>query len=239
MDRRKFLKLIGGIAALPAVGSLGSGAKKAKKGIVAAGQAAKMTPTQSILPDVVATVMKKGKEFDTGMPNSVGKKYKGVEVVEDSGEVYVSFETDRGNKAFARIEKADYVVDETTGKSKYKPPEYDEGQEIMKGPDDVDVEYEILDNVSGLRSIAMEGKVSEQVKDIAGRLKKREGKSGGGAVGKPPVYETNSPVIPENDISRILEQYGILSLAEGGIASGPPPEKGPNSQGLESLFQTR
>ena len=46
-------------------------------------------------------------------------------------------------------------------------------------------------------------------------------------------------VISDNDVSRILEQYGLISLAEGGIASGPPPERGPNSQGLETLFQTR
>ena len=45
MDRRKFLKLMSGVASLPIIGSLGKGAQKAKKGIVAAGQAAKMTPT--------------------------------------------------------------------------------------------------------------------------------------------------------------------------------------------------
>ena len=28
-------------------------------------------------------------------------------------------------------------------------------------------------------------------------------------------------------------------FAEGGVASGPPPERGPNPQGLETLFQTR
>lgn len=61
MDRRKFLKLMGGVASLPVIGSLGKGTQKAKKGIVAAGQAAKMTETQSILPDLIATVMKKGK----------------------------------------------------------------------------------------------------------------------------------------------------------------------------------
>ncbi len=321
MDRRKFLKLMGGVASLPVIGSLGKGTQKAKKGIVAAGQAAKMTETQSILPDLIATVMKKGKEFDTGMPNSIGKKYRGVEVVEDSGEVYVKFETDMGNKAFARVEKADYVVDEKTGKSVYKPPEYDEGQEIMKGPDDIDVEYEILDNISGLRAIAMEGKISEKVKDVAGRIAKRESKSGGGIAGAPPVYQTNDSkealkeiirrtpflggtgeVLPiysnENmDIETYLGSprdnvsYGLGAFtnrgdimlnqlrsgdkqigyefgttatpnttfglgytegqgprfglqyerrfAEGGVASGPPPERGPNPQGLETLFQTR
>ena len=28
-------------------------------------------------------------------------------------------------------------------------------------------------------------------------------------------------------------------FADGGVSSGPPPRKGPNSQGIETLFQTR
>jgi len=327
MDRRKFLKLMGGVASLPVIGSLGKGAQKAKKGIVAAGQASKMTPTQSILPDVIATVMKKGKEFDTGMPRKshVGKEYKGVKVTESPDEIYVEFTTDNGNSAFASIKKADYVVDEASGKSKYVPPEYEEGQQVFKanGPDDYykDVEFEVLDDVSGLQKIAMEGKVSEKVKDVTSRLKKREGKAGGGAVGLPPVYTTNDPKEAIKEMIRMNPilggtgellpiysnenmsidafvgspnspvDYGIGAITNrgdimldqlrsgdknlrynfgttatpntnfeigytegqgpqfglqyrrefnsGGITSGPPPKKGPNSQGLATLFQTR
>lgn len=325
MDRRKFLKLMTGVASLPVIGSLGKGTQKAKKGIVAAGQAAKMTPTQSILPDLIATVMKKGKEFDTGIPNSMGKQYKGVRVYESPDEINVEFMTDKGNGAFASVKKADYVVDEKTGKATYVPPDYEEGQQIYRayGPDDYskDVEFEIMDSVSGIKKIAMEGKVSEKIKDVAGRIAKREGKSGGGIAGSPPVYQTNDPKEALKEIIRRIPQlsgsgevlpiysnenmnietylgspqdmvsYGLGAFtnrgdimlnqlrsgdkqigfefgttstpnttfglgytegqgprfglqyerrfADGGVTSGPPPERGPMPQGLETLFQTR
>jgi len=321
IGRRKFLQLMGGIAALPALGKFASAPKKiaaAKKGIEAAGK----SQVESILPDVIATVMKKGKEFDTGMPTSstVGKEYKGVKVTESPDEIFVEFTTDNGNTAFASVKKADYVVDETTGKSVYKPPEYEEGQQVFKanGPDDYykDVEFEILDSVNDLKKIATEDKAM-----MAPASRPRVKKSGGGAVGLPPVYQTNDPkeaikeiikrtpilggtgellpiysnenmsvdafVGPPNSpvdygIGAItnrgdlfLDQYkggdkgarfsfGTTSTPNtnfeigytegqgpqfglqyrrqfnsGGITSGPPPKKGPNSQGLATLFQTR
>lgn len=318
VSRRKFLQLMGGIAALPALGKFASAPKKAaavKKGIAAAGQ----SEVQSILPDVIATVMKKGKDFDTGMPRKshVGKEYKGVKVTETPDEIYVEFTTDSGNSAFASIKKADYVVDEASGKSKYVPPEYEEGQQVFKanGPDDYykDIEFEVLDGVNDLKKIATEDKVIEPVKRIK--------KSGGGSVGLPPVYTTNDPKEAIKEMIRMNPilggtgellpiysnenmsvdafvgspnspvDYGIGAITNrgdimldqlrsgdknlrfnfgttatpntnfeigytegqgpqfglqyrrefnsGGITSGPPPKKGPNSQGLATLFQTR
>lgn len=318
ISRRKFLQLMGGIAALPVASKFASAPKKVaavKKGIEAVGP----SQVESILPDVIATVMKKGKEFDTGMPGSthVGKQYKGVKVTESPEEIFVEFTTDTGNSAFASVKKADYVVDEATGKSVYKPPEYEEGQQVFRanGPDDYykDIENEVLDSVNDLRKIATEDKVIEPVKRVK--------KSGGGSVGLPPVYTTSDPkeavqemirrtpflggtgeAIPfynnENvDIQGYIGgantplDYGISAItnrgdlfldqykggdkratfsfgttatpnttfnlgymegqgpqfginyrrefADGGVTSGPPPKKGPNSQGLATLFQTR
>ena len=47
----------------------------------------------------------------------------------------------------------------------------------------------------------------------------------------------------ENPYPRLLRDSGLLGLAGGGIAklagvpSGPPPESGPNSQGLPGLLK--
>lgn len=327
IGRRKFLKLMGGIAALPALGKFASAPKKAavvKKGIQAA---EKMSETQSILPDVIATVMRKGKEFDTGMPGKshIGKQYKGVKVTETPDEIYVEFTTDSGSSAFANIKKADYVVDEATGKSTYVPPDYEEGQQVYRAfsKDDYvkDVEFEILDSVNDLKKIAMEGKEPLTIKRQP--VKKADGGRVGLQAGGPPIYQTSDPKEAIKEIIRRTPtlgggtipvpiysgdqtqvdflmgapndqfKYGISALtpygevstvrgqdnairgeygfslqdqtgpnvnyylgydsdrgprfdiryekrfANGGLTDTIPPEKGPMSQGIESLFQTR
>jgi len=191
ISRRKFMKLMGGIASLPVIGQLGSAPKKVsavKKGIESV---EKMTEAQSILPDLISVVMRKGKEIDSSIPNAVAKEYKGVRVYESPNEINVEFRTDTENPAFAKIEKADYIVDEKTGKSVYKPPEYEEGQQVYRayGPDDYskDFEFEIIDSISDVKKIAMEGKAPID------KVRTRELKSGGGLAGSPPVFETSSP----------------------------------------------
>ncbi len=310
---------MGGIAALPAVGKFASAPKKVsavKKGIESV---EKMTEAQSILPDLISVVMRKGKEIDSGIPNAVAKEYKGVRVYESPNEINVEFRTDTENPAFASVKKADYVVDEKTGKATYVPPDYEEGQQVYRayGPDDYskDFEFEIIDSISDVKKIAMEGKT--QINKVRSRVKK----SGGGIAGSPPVYQTNDPKEAIKEIIRQTPflggapdvfpiyadensaisfnvgrpgldpfQFGISGagkyfgdievgvgnqgigayhsaqtpipgvtsqisyneesgprldlmyqkrFAQGGVASGPPPKRGPMPQGLETLFQTR
>ena len=51
-------------------------------------------------------------------------------------------------------------------------------------------------------------------------------------VGKPIIGPGNL-----GDTGAFLEYR--RQFADGGVSSGPPPRKGPNSQGIETLFQTR
>jgi len=330
MDRRTFIKLMGGLASIPVLGKFAKPAAKVAQVSKVASTAGKLTETQSILPDLISVVMKKGKEIDSGIPNAIAKEYKGVRVYESPDEINVEFMTDKGNGAFASVKKADYIVDEKTGKSVYKPPEYEEGQQVYRayGPDDYskDVEFEIMDSVSGLKKIAQEGKTSKGIETLTESVNKmRQSKADGGRVGLqaggPPIYQTTDPKEAVKEIIRQTPflggapdvfpiyadensaisfnvgrpgldpfQFGISGsgkyfgdievgvgnqgigayhsaqtpipgvtsqisyneesgprldlmyqkrFANGGLTDTIPPEKGPMSQGIESLFQTR
>lgn len=307
MDRRGFLKLMGGLVALPVVGKV---FKFSKKAVETAPKVLKEQGMPDFFYDLVAGVKKFGKKKGSGRDYDVyeftdPKTKRKVEVIDSRDEVGVSFETDKGFRGEMGVKKG--MPDEMT-KGKTPPDEYYEGEEVY-------------------RSIGGDGYTKDFEEGISGgyqgleELSKRIGKSGGGAVGQPPVYETNSPseaakeiisrvpflggsgeVIPIYDNQNTnIEAYlgspqdnvryglgaftsrGDLFLNElnngnrqigaefgttatpnttfaigytegqgpqfglqyrrqfnsGGVTSGPPPEKGPNSQGLESLFQTR
>lgn len=390
MDRRGFLKLLGGLATLPIAGKF---FKFAKKATTAAPKVLKEQGMPDFFYDLVAGVKKFGKPTKSTRDYDVyeyvdPRNGRRVEVRDGRDEVAIGFESDRGFQAEMGVKKG--IPDEMT-KGKKPPDEYYEGEQVYypAGPDDYikDFETEIGGGYSGLEEVAK---------------KFREGKSGGGIAGSPPVYQTNDPkdalkeiirrtpflggtgevlpifsnenmnietyiggpqdpvsyglgaftnrgdimlnqlssgdkqigvefgttttpnttfglgytegqgprfglqyerrfadggragyvrggpivtsatrnelnrylkekqkeeqkiknktsldslmkerreqiipalksanVISDNDVSRILQQYGLISLAEGGIASGPPPKRGPLPQGLETLFQTR
>ena len=309
MDRRGFLKLLGGLAALPVVGKV---FKFSKKAVETAPKILKEQGMPDFFYDLVAGVKKFGKKKESGRDYDVyeftdPKTKRKVEVVDGREEVGVRFESDRGFQAEMGVKKG--IPDETT-KGKTPPDEYYEGEKVYypAGPDDYTKEFEdeIVGGYEGLESLA---------KSL------REGKSGGGIAGSPPVYQTNDPkealkeIIrqtpflggtgevlpiysnenmnietylgsPRDNVSYGLgaftnrgdimlnqlrsgdkqigyefgttatpnttfglgytegqgPQFGLQyerRFAQGGVASGPPPERGPMPQGLETLFQTR
>ena len=207
MDRRTFIKLMGGLASIPVLGKFAKPAAKVAQVSKVASTAGKLTETQSILPDLISVVMKKGKEIDSGIPNAIAKEYKGVRVYESPDEINVEFTTDKGSGAFASVKKADYVVDEKTGKSVYQPPDYEEGQQVYKayGPNDYskDIEFEIMDSISDVKKIAMEDKAV-----VAPAPRSRVKKSGGGIAGAPPIYQTTDPKEAVKEIIRQIPQLG-------------------------------
>jgi len=309
MDRRGFLKLMGGLAALPVVGKV---FKFSKKAVETAPKILKEQGMPDFFYDVIAGVKKFGKKTKETRDENVfkyrdPKTGRQVEVIDGRDEVQINFESDRGFEAGMGVRKG--IPDEAT-KGKVPPDEYYEGEKVYysAGPDDYykDFEDEISGGYEGLESLA---------KSL------REGKSGGGIAGSPPVYQTNDPkealkeiirrtpflggtgeVLPiySNENMNIetylgspqdMVSYGLGAFtnrgdimlnqlrsgdkqigvefgttatpnttfglgytegqgprfglqyerrfAEGGVASGPPPERGPNPQGLETLFQTR
>ena len=309
MDRRSFLKLLGGLAALPIAGKF---FKFAKKATTAAPKVLSDQGMPDFFYDLVSGVKKFGKKTKSTRDYDVyefkdpstGKK---VEVIDGNQETAIGFETDRGFRGEMGVKKN--LPDEMT-KGKTPPDEYYEGEQVYRaeGPDGYskDWEEEISGGYSGLEEVAK---------------KFREGKSGGGIAGSPPVYQTNDPkealkeiirrtpqlggsgeVLPiySNENMKIetylgspqdMVSYGLGAFtnrgdimlnqlrsgdkqigfefgttstpnttfglgytegqgprfglqyerrfAQGGVASGPPPERGPMPQGLETLFQTR
>ena len=309
MDRRGFLKLLGGLAALPVVGKV---FKFSKKAVETAPKVLKEQGMPDFFYDLIAGVKKFGKKTKSERDFDVyefrdPKTGKSVEVIDGQQESFVKFESDRGFQAEMGVKKG--IPDETT-KGKTPPDEYYEGEKVYypAGPDDYTKEFE--DEISG----GYEG-----LESLAKSL--REGKSGGGIAGSPPVYQTNKPKEAIKEIIRQTPflggapdvfpiyadensaisfnvgrpgldpfQFGISGagkyfgdigvgvgdqgigayhsaqtpipgvtsqisyneesgprldlmyqkrFAQGGVASGPPPERGPMPQGLETLFQTR
>jgi len=175
MDRRSFLKLMGGLASLPIVGKvvkLGKPASQVAEGIA---DSARVEGMPDFFYDLVDGAKRFGKKVSEGRDESVYKfkdpeTGREVTVTDGVDETYINFETDRDSKALMGVRKGQ--ADETT-KGMTPPDEYEE---------------EIIGGYKGLEEVA----------------------------------------------KRFREPK-----ASGGIASGPPPKSGPNSQGLETLFQTR
>ena len=188
MDRRSFLKLMGGIAALPIVGKY---VKIAKKGAdVVTPKVLKDQGMPEYFYSLIEGVKRFGKKIKSGRDEDVfeytdPKTKQTVKVTDGRDETFVDFETDRGSKATMGVRKGQ--ADETT-KGMTPPDEYSELEEVYRMGGD------------------------EYYKDIDEFIS-------GGTEG-------------------IEQLYKRLPKAMGGIASGPPPRKGPNSQGIESLFQT-
>jgi hypothetical protein len=179
MDRRGFLKLLGGLAALPVVGKV---FKFSKKAVEAAPKVLKDQGMPDFFYDLVAGVKKFGKKKGSGRDYDVyeftdPKTKRKVEVIDGRDEVGVSFETDKGFRGEMGVKKG--MPDETT-KGKTPPDEYYEGEEVY-------------------RSIGGDGYTKDFEEGISGgyqgleELSKRIGKSGGGIAGSPPVYQTNDP----------------------------------------------
>ena len=261
MDRRSFLKIMGGIATLPVLGKFIKIPKKAATGV---SQFMKDQGMPDFFYDLVAGVKKFGKKKQSSRDYDVyeftdPKTKRKVEVVDGRDEVGISFETDKGFKGEMGVKKG--VPDEMT-KGKTPPDEYYEGEEVYK-------------------SIGGDGYIKDFEEGISGgyqgleELAKRIGKKSGGAVGMPPIPQTEIPLYFNNmtgteigiansggiGIEGIMGNFRMgvgkpitgpgnlgdtgafleyrRQFADGGVSSGPPPRKGPNSQGIETLFQTR
>ena len=195
MDRRSFLKLMGGLASLPIVGKvvkLGKPASQVAEGIADSARAEGMP---DFFYDLVDGVKRFGKKVSESRDESVYKfkdpeSGREVTVTDGVDETYINFETDRDSKALMGVRKGQ--ADEMTG-GQTPPDEYIEEEEVYRFSKDgedysKDVEEGITSGYTGLEEMA----------------------------------------------KRFRE-----TKASGGIASGPPPKSGPNSQGLETLFQTR
>jgi hypothetical protein len=198
MDRRGFLKLLGGVAALPVVGKYLKFAKPVAETIE---QGIKSLPEgmPSYFFDLVNGVKKFGKKISEGRDEIVyqfkdPKSGKQVEVVDGRTETQINFETDKGSDASMSLIKGE--ADEMT-KGVKPPDEYMEGEMIYKSEAGGTYSKDMTEEIKG-------GK--EGLEKLAERFKTK--KANGGTV--------------NTDLTTTIA-----------------PAKGPDAEGVASLFERR
>jgi len=209
MDRRGFLKLLGGVAALPVLGKYFKFAKPASKTLEAVPKFLSEQGMPSFFYDLVAGVKKFGKPTKSTRDYTAYEythpvtKQK-VKVVDGREDVAIGFETDRGFQAEMGVRKG--IPDEVT-KGKTPPDEYYEGEQVYEfmGPNDYtkDWKEEISGGYKGLE-------------ELANKLKRhlREPKAGGGAVGMPPVSEDGFQTSDPKEAAKMIIK-SMLSSPNG------------------------
>lgn len=198
MDRRGFLKLMGGVAALPFVGKYLKFAKPVAE-TVSKGIESLPEGMPSYFFDLVNGVKKFGKKISEGRDEVVyqfkdPKSGKQVEVIDGRTETQINFETDKGSDASMSLVKGE--ADETT-KGMTPPDEYIEGEMIYKadkgGAYTKDWEEGAVEGKEGLEKIA--------------------------------------------ETFRTKKAYG--GTVNTDLTTTIPPVKGPNAEGVASLFERR
>jgi len=142
MDRRTFMKLMGGLASMPIVGRI---AKPLKSETVQEGIAAISDKGMELYEMVIAKVMKEGKKIgESGRVDSYKHPDRPditVDVNQTDGSAEIYFDTDQGSKGFAEIRR-----DMETGGD-----ELIEAEEVYKffGKDGEDYVKDVEEGISG------------------------------------------------------------------------------------------
>jgi len=142
MDRRTFMKLLGGLASMPIVGRI---AKPLKSETVQEGIASVSEGGMKLYEMVIAKVMKEGKKVgESGRVDSYKHPDRPditVDVNQTDGSAEIYFDTDKGSKGFAEIKR-----DPETGGD-----ELIEAEEVYKffGKDGEDYVKDVEEGISG------------------------------------------------------------------------------------------
>ena len=135
MDRRTFMKLLGGLASMPIVGRI---AKPLKSETVQEGIASISEGGMKLYEMVVAKVIKEGKKIgESGRVDSYKHPDRPditVDVNQTDGSAEIYFDTDKGSKGYAKIDK-----DMETGGT-----DLQEAEEIFTVDGDKDVQEGIM-----------------------------------------------------------------------------------------------
>jgi len=260
MDRRTLLKIMGGIAALPALGKAikGAGIKTTK----AAKVAGKVLPKVQGMPEwfspLVNKIMKEG--VDVSPKASRVEDYdivKKLEIPSETGKPEVITLTQ--NKATGKISIETNIggVADSPFELSYTPPKTDINLETgaeVKYPGDfsvienrpkpdynnigkVEFDYDNFDIDSAYSDLERLEKIGTgKIKDV----KKMEQRAKGRKMVEDSPYEDimdRSPGPPEPDID--YADGGVASFAYGGLTKTVPPVSGPDPQGVETLFKRR
>ena len=141
MDRRTFMKLMGGLASMPIIGRI---AKPLKSETVQEGIAAVSDKGMELYEMVVAKVMKEGKKIgESGRVDSYKHPDRPditVDVNQTDGSAEIYFDTDKGSKGYAKIDR-----DMETGGT-----DLQEAEEIFTMQGDKDIEEGIRGGIENL-----------------------------------------------------------------------------------------
>ena len=106
MDRRTFMKLMGGLASMPIIGRI---AKPLKSETVQEGIASLSGKGMELYEMVIAKVMKEGKKIgESGRVDSYKHPDRPditVDVNQTDGSAEIYFDTDKGSKGYAKIDR--------------------------------------------------------------------------------------------------------------------------------------
>ena len=258
MNRRTLLKIMGGIAALPALGKALKGT-----GIKAIKAAGKVLPKVSGMPEwftpLVNKIMKEGKDISPKVGRVEDMEtIKRLEIPSETGKPEIITLTE--NKATGQI-TIDANVSGGAADSpfelSYRPPKSDinleTGKEIKSPgdfsvyenrprttgtPGDFEFDYDSFDINSAYSDVEKLEKIATgKIKDV----KKIEQRAKGRKMLENSPYEDIMDRYPDpielNDVD--FANGGLASFANGGLTKTVPPAMGPDSQGVETLFRRR
>ena len=258
MDRRTLLKIMGGIAALPALGKAIKGA-----GVKATKVAGKVLPKVSGMPEwftpLVNKIMKEGKDISPQVKNV--EDIRTIKTVKD-GDTIITIEQNKidgtldlhiesprnpnGEPVTLRYQEPKLDIDELTGKQIKEPGKF---QVIESEPQWVghweDPSLELGERVTTIDKAAGDIEAAERYATgkIKNREKIKERRSKKDYMENSPGDYLESEYGPGPDYQDYdLPDYangGIASFAYGGLTKTVPPVSGPDPQGVETLFRRR
>jgi len=259
MDRRTLLKIMGGIAALPALGKAikGAGIKATK----AAKVAGKVLPKVKGMPEwftpLVNKIMKEGKDISPKVKNVEDiELVKKLEIPTEGGKSEVVTLTQNKTTGKITIESNSGGVADSPFELHYTPPKSDinleTGAEVkypgdfyvvenrprtLAEPGDYEFDYDTFRLEDAYSDVERLEKIGTgKIKDA----KKIEERAKGRKMVEESPYEDimnryPDPIEPDFDYA----DGGIASFAYGGLTKTVPPVSGPDPQGVETLFRRR
>jgi len=257
MDRRTLLKIMGGIAALPALGKALKGT-----GVKAIKATGKVLPKVSGMPEwftpLVNKIMKEGVDISPKASRVEDMTtVKKLEIPSETGKPEVITLTE--NKITGEISIDANISGGAADSSfelNYRPPKSDinleTGKEIKspgyfqvienrprptREPGDFEFDYDNFDIDSAYSDVERLEKIGTgKIKDA----KKIEERAKGRKMLEQSPYEDIMNRYPDPDIGDYdYADGGIASFAYGGLTKTVPPASGPDPQGVETLFKRR
>ena len=256
MDRRTLLKIMGSIAALPALGKAIKGT-----GIKATKVAGKVLPKVAGMPEwfnpLVSKIMKEGVDISPQVKNVEDMTtVKRLEIPSETGKSDKITLTQNKVTGEISIESNIGGIGDTPFELNYRPPKLDidveTGKQIktpgefsvlenrprpLADPGDFEFDYDTFNINDAYSDVERLEKIGTgKIKDV----KKIEQRAKGRKMVEESPYEDimnryPDPIEPDIDYAN----GGLASFANGGLTKTVPPAKGPDSQGVETLFRRR